>query len=106
MIDVSDGLGSDAHHLASACQKKFLLDSPTITPLSPDDPSYSSIFCDGEDFELLFTCSPSVAEYLLWNFPWPCGMRRIGIVDDGQGVYLCHKDSKHPVRLEFSGYQH
>lgn len=106
MIDVSDGLGSDTTHLASASQKKFLLDSSTITPLRPDDPRYGSIFCDGEDFELLFTCSPSVAKYLLKSFPWPCGLRQIGVVEDGQGVYTCHKDGKSPVRLEFSGYQH
>lgn len=106
MIDISDGLGSDATHLASASGKKFLLDSSTITPLSPDDPRYKSVFCDGEDFELLFTCSSSVADYLQRNFPWPCGLRQIGAVEDGQGVYVRHQAAKSPVRLEFSGYQH
>lgn len=106
MIDVSDGLGTDATHLASASGKKFLLDSSAITSLPPDDPSYQSLFSDGEDFELLFTCSPSVAEYLLQHFPWPCGLRQIGVVEDGQGVYIRHQDRERPVQLEFSGYQH
>lgn len=106
MIDISDGLGSDAIHLASASQKKFLLDSSAITPLPPNDPGYKSTFTDGEDFELLFTCAPSVAEYLLKHFPWPCGVRRIGIVQEGLGVFMRHQDGKNPVELEFSGYQH
>ena len=106
MIDLSDGLSTDANHLASASKKKFILDRQAITRFEPGTREFNSVFCDGEDFELLFTCSKSIAKELEMTFPWPCGIRNIGTVDSGVGVFLRHKDKADLTTVEFSGYEH
>jgi thiamine-monophosphate kinase len=104
MIDLSDGLASDARKLAAASSKKIILDRNLIIAGSPQDNSLRAAFCDGEDFELLFTCNPKTASELELKFPWPCGLRRLGTVHEGDGVFL--RDNLAINELEFSGYEH
>jgi thiamine-monophosphate kinase len=106
MIDLSDGIATDSKHLASASNKKFILSTPALRRLSRTPNNMKSLFCDGEDFELLFTCSLDVAQTLTKNFPWPCGLQVIGHVTDGAGVFLDENNGTKPSPLEFSGYQH
>jgi len=106
MIDISDGLATDARRLSSASKKRFILDPKSICPLGISDPGFKAAFCDGEDFELLFTCSKETAEELLRKFPWPCGVRKIGTVDSGHGVYLQSEPTEPLTPLEFSGFEH
>lgn len=54
MIDVSDGLGRDASHLASD-ERQIVIDIASI-PLR-DGATIEQALCDGEDYELLFTTS-------------------------------------------------
>jgi thiamine-monophosphate kinase len=54
MIDVSDGLGRDASHLASN-ERQIVIDTASI-PLR-DGATIETALCDGEDYELLFTTS-------------------------------------------------
>ena len=54
MIDVSDGLGRDASHLASD-ERQIVIDTASI-PLR-DGATIEQALCDGEDYELLFTTS-------------------------------------------------
>jgi thiamine monophosphate kinase len=106
MTDISDGLATEAKHLAVASNKKFVINSYALRNTSSDPLDFRSIFSDGEDFELLFTCSPAVADSLSKDFAWPCGLRKIGRVSQGEGVFICESDDKAPSPLEFSGYEH
>lgn len=54
MIDVSDGLGRDASHLASD-ERQIVIETSSI-PLR-DGATIEQALCDGEDYELLFTTS-------------------------------------------------
>ena len=66
MIDLSDGLGQDLDHLIQDSAIAFLIDEKKI-PISSNARKLSRgntkrelihAFCDGEDFELLFTIAP------------------------------------------------
>jgi thiamine-monophosphate kinase len=85
MMDLSDGLATDAPRLAEASRKQIIFATEAI---APDDDSLRHAFCDGEDFELLFTCDPKTAQAINSSSRWPCGFRQIGRVTEGQGVKL------------------
>ena len=85
MMDLSDGLATDAPRMAKASDTKFIFDSRAITP---DQTFLHQAFCDGEDFELLFTCDPDTATAIETQSLWPCGFRRIGRIEAGSGVYM------------------
>ena len=106
MTDLSDGLGSDVRNLAESSRKKLLIIGDDLQNKTSRFQDFRSIFCDGEDFELLFTCSPWVAENLLNEFPWPCGLRKIGHVSEGEGVFFLKNEAAEPLPLEFSGFEH
>jgi thiamine-monophosphate kinase len=92
MLDVSDGVGGDAAHLAAASQVKLLLE-PRSLPLHPDvaatgeDPLRWAA-SGGEDYELLFTAPPGVVDGIREPFHAATGTRltRIGVVEEGRGV--------------------
>lgn len=55
MIDISDGLASDAGHLGTASRLAVHVDGARL-PLA-DGASWRSAMCAGEDYELAFACS-------------------------------------------------
>ncbi len=85
MIDVSDGLAADAHHLCaeSGCGATLFADRVPISAAArrmSDDDGVSPLqhaLSDGEDFELAFATSPEDGARLLATQPVP-------------GVTLCH----------------
>ena len=106
MMDLSDGLAADVPRLATASNKQIILDAAKIIPASFSEDCLTSALCDGEDFELLFTCDESSATRIEREFPWPCGVRRIGTVTQGTGVLLRHPDRSTPEPLRVHGYEH
>lgn len=74
MIDISDGLAADLHHILTASRVGAVLDATAI-PISRDlqienaDEALRHALSDGEDFELLLTVSEADAQRLLshWN---------------------------------------
>ncbi len=76
MIDLSDGLATDAAHIARESGLTIILNSDRI-PISTDVPQLSSegegsrtprlkhAMTDGEDFELMFTAPPDIARKIL-----------------------------------------
>lgn len=74
MMDLSDGVASDARRLAEASGVKIILDAGAL-PLAPGVDSVQLAATGGEDYELL-VCGPGSLPLLTW----------IGEVVEGEGV--------------------
>jgi thiamine-monophosphate kinase len=112
MIDVSDGLAKDLHHICEESRCGGVLyaeaipiadaarDLATRDGRSPLDHALS----DGEDFELVFTVSRADGERLLKDQPVPgIAVSRIGEIV-AEGYWLQRAGNKAP--LEPRGYEH
>ena len=83
MIDVSDGLALDLHRLADASAVGFRLDDVPVAEGATLDEALGG----GEDYELVFTLSPSALDGLSTSFG-AAGLRppvRIGTVVADRG---------------------
>jgi thiamine-monophosphate kinase len=63
MIDISDGLAADVHHVCEESHCGAILVAEAI-PISKDAESLEQALGDGEDFELAFAVSPADGERL------------------------------------------
>ena len=115
LIDLSDGLSSDLAHVceASGIGARLLADRIPISDetrkvaraLGLD--ALTMALHGGEDFELCLTAPPDAAEALEQGFhdQFDCPLTRIGTIQAGDGVTLCHSDGKE-VPLIAGGYDH
>jgi len=100
MIDVSDGLAADLHHILQQSQVGAIVDAPAIPissvarQLSDDQTSLQHALSDGEDFELIFTVSAEDGHRLLtsWNDSTP--ITRIGEITKQQECWLRSADNE------------
>jgi len=101
MIDLSDGLATDARHLADASEVRIDIDL-TALPLAPGVDDAVMAATGGEDFELLFT----VPEQRWAAIEAAAGVRltRLGRALDGRGLVLRGPDGA-PVD-DLRGYEH
>ncbi len=115
MLDISDGLASDAGHLASASGVRVLINEREV-PIDPalfdsfpsgSDRPKEIALGSGEDFELVFSATPgSVAETAEeFRKQFNLSLTRVGRCVAGDGVWtdLADGDSK-PLRL--TGFDH
>ncbi len=98
MIDISDGLSADLHHILNQSQVGAVVDAAAI-PTSPaagcchDGRSpLEHALCDGEDFELLFCVSPRDGSSLLDNPPFATRLTKIGEVINSRACHLQSAD--------------
>lgn len=95
MLDISDGLAADLHHILKQSNVGAILDKECI-PVSDaanqqataDRSAIDRALSDGEDFELLFAVSPADGQRLesLWRDETP--VTRIGQVTAESGCWL------------------
>ncbi len=110
MLDVSDGIASDLRHILTQSSMGATLEARSI-PIHPDvDRSLSPseqldrALTDGEDFELLFTLSPSEEQRLLAHPPVGWTPVRIGTIDQEPGCRLMTQSGIEP--LIRGGWEH
>jgi thiamine-monophosphate kinase len=110
MIDVSDGLAIDVHHLCaeSGCgavlRAEAIPVSDAARAMTDGRPPLEHALGDGEDFELVFALAPAEARSLLQAQPVPgITLAHIGECVD-QGLWLEQEGARRP--LEPRGYEH
>ncbi|WP_286828535.1 MULTISPECIES: thiamine-phosphate kinase [Kordiimonas] len=111
--DVSDGLLADLGHICAASAVGARVDQSSL-PLSEavaalvgqDSELWPSVYAGGDDYELVFTASPSNAG-ALERIAVDCGVQltRIGEVEQGGGCHLVDS-SGNLVQSGQQGYQH
>lgn len=110
MIDVSDGLSADLHHILDESGIGADVEAASI-PIHPDtaldatrDPLERALG-DGEDFELIFTVSPDDGRRLLESPPPAVSLTRIGTIVEGNASTLSLPDGR-VIPLPRRGWEH
>jgi thiamine-monophosphate kinase len=110
MIDLSDGLAADLHHILEESQvgATLIADSIPVSDAarrSGDGKSpLEHALGDGEDFELLFTVSAADA-HRISPLTLNCGVTRIGEITAGSGCELVQSDGSR-IALPPKGWSH
>ncbi|MEE3284207.1 MAG: thiamine-phosphate kinase [Planctomycetota bacterium] len=111
MIDISDGLAADLHHVLTASGVGARLHAGDIPIREPDTPDrdgrtpLAHAVADGEDFELLVAVEPRIAEQLVAAPPCGTPLSDIGEIVTGSGAELVMPNG-HVVPLPPLGYEH
>jgi len=100
MIDVSDGLSTDLHHICKASRVGAIINE-LLVPLAAGAQPHDALH-GGEDYELLFTASPKAKVPIeIHGVP----VTEIGWVTKGKNVMISDMKTK-PRKLEAEGWQH
>lgn len=114
MIDISDGLASELHHIAKESRVGIIIDQGalpvadeaiTVANILKKDPIEYCLY-SGEEYELLFTLPAGQAveaKIILSRAGTPCSI--IGQVVKGNGVRMIGRDLK-TVKVPDRGYRH
>jgi thiamine-monophosphate kinase len=97
-IDVSDGIGRDASHIADKSHVKIVVEHSEVPY---DNFSVEYALGSGEEFSLLFTVTPERVGELKAAYPY---VVHIGRVEAGSGVWL-EKDGQ-LTDISDTGYEH
>lgn len=112
-LDVSDGLVQDAGHIATQSGLRAVIEAAAV-PLSlatrqavQDDPDLLEVvLTGGDDYELLFTASPSRAmQIAALSRSVGIAITRIGRLEAGQGITVQDQGGK-ALSLTRAGFQH
>lgn len=111
MIDISDGLAADLHHVLRHSGVGAVVDVTSI-PISraavecgDGQTPLEHALCDGEDFELLFTLSPADGRKLLEQPPFATRLSKIGEITAAAGCHLRTAEGRLEA-LPPRGWQH
>jgi thiamine-monophosphate kinase len=103
MIDISDGLSLDLHHITDSSKVGAVIYGDSI-PVSREASSKKEALSGGEDFELLFTTPPRVTEEALRRLGVP--VKKIGeIVPKAKGVTIGMEKGR-KTELQRKGFRH
>ena len=109
-MDVSDGLLGDLGKLCAASSAGARLDLDRL-PVSAEllrrhsrQECEQFVLCGGDDYELIFTLPPSVAQPLEAELAQLAALRRIGVIEPDVGV-RCMRDGI-PVNVSGGCYDH
>lgn len=110
MIDVSDGLAADLHHILDESQMGAVVRAADVpvseaARLPGDKPPLERAFGDGEDFELLFTVSEEDGRRLLANPPFETRLSHIGEITAERACRVVTADGR-SWPLERLGWVH
>lgn len=99
MIDLSDGIGGDARHIAAASGCRLILDAAAL-PVHPEATRQYALH-GGEDYELCFCAAAGVIDAIRATFETDLGVRltRVGEVVAGKGVQVLNA-------LDEGGFDH
>ncbi len=103
MIDVSDGLAADLHHILKQSQVGAVLDAGAIpisqVAIEADDhrSPLQHALSDGEDFELIFTVSPEDGRRLLATWTESTPISHIGLITAEPGCWLKTGEQLEPL---------
>jgi len=118
MMDLSDGLSTDAARMAAASNCGIELDEAALNQVASDAaiaaakadgrPILDPVLNDGEDFELFFAVAQNAAEppptISVEGTP-PVTCRKIGVAIDEKGLWLRRSNGKREA-VEPRGWQH
>ena len=116
MIDISDGLVQDLHHICKQSGTGALIFEEKL----PQSPAFSKVCSDnnlplapfvlngGEDYELLFTLPVDGVKKLYWQFEKAEALvTHIGeITQPSEKVSLLKKNGKREILPQSSGFNH
>ena len=95
MLDISDGLAADLHHILKQSRVGAILDAEQIPvtaaatqQTTADRSAFDRALSDGEDFELLFAVSPADGERLESHWHDETPVTRIGQITAEPGCWL------------------
>ena len=112
MIDISDGLARDLHHICEASDVGARIVAGDL-PVHPEvlagsadrSAAVQAALSDGEDYELLFALPPDEAAALIKDPPIEVPITRVGSIVGGPQVTLIRGDGREDI-LEPEGWEH
>ena len=114
MADISDGLVGDLGHILKASCVGAEIDTSVSATLMqtgqlwscPEDLAMTCVLSGGDDYELVFSASPSVADQVLMaSEASATPVTRIGRITDSQRLVLLGLDGQ-PVTLPLQSFDH